>query len=102
MIRRPPRSTLFPYTTLFRSTEGEGAAAEVQRTAGRGAEAAGRGAAASQGQRARLCRDRAGLVVAQGGPQLGGAGAGRLLEGALVDEGGGGAVAVPGQIVPDV
>src|SRR2546430_10374357 len=26
MIRRPPRSTLFPYTTLFRS--GEGAVAE--------------------------------------------------------------------------
>src|ERR1017187_8048096 len=24
MIRRPPRSTLFPYTTLFRSDEGEG------------------------------------------------------------------------------
>src|SRR2546430_6166549 len=23
MIRRPPRSTLFPYTTLFRSLEGE-------------------------------------------------------------------------------
>src|SRR5258708_36213453 len=23
MIRRPPRSTLFPYTTLFRSTEGK-------------------------------------------------------------------------------
>src|SRR3712207_7235742 len=23
MIRRPPRSTLFPYTTLFRSVEGE-------------------------------------------------------------------------------
>src|SRR3712207_7808525 len=23
MIRRPPRSTLFPYTTLFRSREGE-------------------------------------------------------------------------------
>src|SRR2546422_1542089 len=23
MIRRPPRSTLFPYTTLFRSWEGE-------------------------------------------------------------------------------
>src|SRR5256885_10661610 len=23
MIRRPPRSTLFPYTTLFRSCEGE-------------------------------------------------------------------------------
>src|SRR5438876_5411542 len=25
MIRRPPRSTLFPYTTLFRSGEGESA-----------------------------------------------------------------------------
>src|SRR3712207_6896767 len=24
MIRRPPRSTLFPYTTLFRSKEGDG------------------------------------------------------------------------------
>src|SRR3712207_8982499 len=24
MIRRPPRSTLFPYTTLFRSGEGDG------------------------------------------------------------------------------
>src|SRR3712207_7175291 len=34
MIRRPPRSTLFPYTTLFRSVEaaaGEGYAA-VRRT----------------------------------------------------------------------
>src|SRR2546426_4394542 len=27
MIRRPPRSTLFPYTTLFRSLAGQGAAA---------------------------------------------------------------------------
>ena len=26
MIRRPPRSTLFPYTTLFRSSESTGAA----------------------------------------------------------------------------
>src|SRR2546422_8635112 len=25
MIRRPPRSTLFPYTTLFRSPEDDGA-----------------------------------------------------------------------------
>src|SRR2546430_11128149 len=24
MIRRPPRSTLFPYTTLFRSTDNKG------------------------------------------------------------------------------
>src|SRR3712207_8662986 len=31
MIRRPPRSTLFPYTTLFRSarTEGDGMVAEL-------------------------------------------------------------------------
>src|SRR3712207_8744719 len=26
MIRRPPRSTLFPYTTLFRSAQGAGGA----------------------------------------------------------------------------
>src|SRR5690348_17692061 len=24
MVRRPPRSTLFPYTTLFRSDQGQG------------------------------------------------------------------------------
>src|SRR3712207_7860066 len=29
MIRRPPRSTLFPYTTLFRSTRAETAKPEV-------------------------------------------------------------------------
>src|SRR3712207_8989975 len=28
MIRRPPRSTLFPYTTLFRSFHGKGLPAE--------------------------------------------------------------------------
>src|SRR3712207_8527568 len=28
MIRRPPRSTLFPYTTLFRSAEGAHQAAQ--------------------------------------------------------------------------
>src|SRR2546422_6848144 len=27
MIRRPPRSTLFPYTTLFRSNAGDGQSA---------------------------------------------------------------------------
>src|SRR2546425_9411972 len=30
MIRRPPRSTLFPYTTLFRSHRGDGRAAGVE------------------------------------------------------------------------
>src|SRR3712207_8854977 len=55
MIRRPPRSTLFPYTTLFRSAQLRQAAADVD------AEAAGGGAArrhrtASGGGR---CEDRA-------------------------------------------
>src|SRR5258708_21011266 len=31
MIRRPPRSTLFPYTTLFRSVETYGATAHPAR-----------------------------------------------------------------------
>src|SRR3989454_4986547 len=30
MIRRPPRSTLFPYTTLFRSLQGGGLAGAVR------------------------------------------------------------------------
>src|SRR3712207_9414774 len=34
MIRRPPRSTLFPYTTLFRSLDGDGAAAPRPASAG--------------------------------------------------------------------
>src|SRR5256885_13072623 len=46
MIRRPPRSTLFPYTTLFRS----GVAGDVRRPAGGGpddqGQAPGRQAAA--------------------------------------------------------
>src|SRR2546422_7537770 len=31
MIRRPPRSTLFPYTTLFRSQLDDAALAQLQR-----------------------------------------------------------------------
>src|SRR3712207_7067568 len=33
MIRRPPRSTLFPYTTLFRSAAGAERADELRRLA---------------------------------------------------------------------
>src|SRR5687768_17806102 len=33
MIRRPPRSTLFPYTTLFRSLRTRPAAAPLRRSA---------------------------------------------------------------------
>src|SRR2546425_5699264 len=36
MIRRPPRSTLFPYTTLFRSCTRSGALPTGNRTAQRG------------------------------------------------------------------
>src|SRR2546430_11544884 len=40
MIRRPPRSTLFPYTTLFRSVtvEGRGHTARVEARVARGYE----------------------------------------------------------------
>src|SRR2546422_8297429 len=34
MIRRPPRSTLFPYTTLFRSPRLEAARADLDRILG--------------------------------------------------------------------
>ena len=33
MIRRPPRSTLFPYTTLFRSEEGHVYSKEMEHDA---------------------------------------------------------------------
>src|SRR3712207_7605777 len=36
MIRRPPRSTLFPYTTLFRSRSGDRAGAPALRGEGHG------------------------------------------------------------------
>src|SRR5688572_31758222 len=42
MIRRPPRSTLFPYTTLFRSEQGRNARAS-RRARGRGGDRPSRG-----------------------------------------------------------
>src|SRR2546422_1860223 len=45
MIRRPPRSTLFPYTTLFRSRGRDGGAAE---RLGRGVGVAAQGVLAGQ------------------------------------------------------
>src|SRR5438132_9079390 len=41
MIRRPPRSTLFPYTTLFRSGGGGGGAAGNTGSGGNGGGSAG-------------------------------------------------------------
>src|SRR2546430_6066884 len=67
MIRRPPRSTLFPYTTLFRSLLGHEAHAFVHarlhavvaRAAAEADGAFGRGQHAHDGgQQRRLARDR--------------------------------------------
>src|SRR2546430_12186795 len=53
MIRRPPRSTLFPYTTLFRSR------CKRKREQGSGQEQGGYGRAGEQASaRARASRDR--------------------------------------------
>src|SRR6266850_8392693 len=43
MIRRPPRSTLFPYTTLFRSAPAPRAAAGTGRSRGSGCRRSGEG-----------------------------------------------------------
>src|SRR2546430_3142620 len=48
MIRRPPRSTLFPYTTLFRSRELPRGARDRRTTAGDRARAAGPGSGRDQ------------------------------------------------------
>src|SRR3712207_9031716 len=62
MIRRPPRSTLFPYTTLFRSKHQAGAEAVGQAT-GPGAEEAAHDAA--DGDRPRGERAAPAEVVAE-------------------------------------
>src|SRR3712207_9008046 len=61
MIRRPPRSTLFPYTTLFRSPPGvhgrralEGPARANRTAAERGSHHARAGQAVPRERRARL------------------------------------------------
>src|SRR5689334_24852660 len=46
MIRRPPRSTLFPYTTLFRSDAGVDVGADVDGAVDAGAPAGGDAGAA--------------------------------------------------------
>src|SRR2546427_9550873 len=54
MIRRPPRSTLFPYTTLFRSRQFLGV---VVRSLSRRVPAHGRAGAAAAGEGLRRRRD---------------------------------------------
>src|SRR2546421_794545 len=67
MIRRPPRSTLFPYTTLFRSAgagEGSaggkivGSATDVEPGARTDCEGAGRHGRRTDGRRQLTSRDR--------------------------------------------
>src|SRR2546427_6034714 len=57
MIRRPPRSTLFPYTTLFRSLySGKGASRNRRGTGTRRDESARRRPGAGDGRDWWLCR----------------------------------------------
>src|SRR2546429_3689777 len=51
MIRRPPRSTLFPYTTLFRSTSTGDHLARVALPHARGSESGGGGRMGPGGDR---------------------------------------------------
>src|SRR3989442_6580333 len=53
MIRRPPRSTLFPYTTLFRSRRPPGLVGAQAGRAARGSRRGGRGGAGGAGLRGR-------------------------------------------------
>src|SRR2546422_11360505 len=53
MIRRPPRSTLFPYTTLFRSGRGGVAGARTGADTGRASGGGGPSVGASPSARAR-------------------------------------------------
>src|SRR5258707_9867078 len=55
MIRRPPRSTLFPYTTLFRSVDASSAGDHCRLSRGRQARARARGPTARR-SRERLSR----------------------------------------------
>src|SRR3712207_2305280 len=77
MIRRPPRSTLFPYTTLFRSRgAGGGGAAGAQRRhqrrpggeAAQGGRGPGGGRGADRARRAGLTA-RGGLLSPETGPR---------------------------------
>src|SRR3712207_8870691 len=54
MIRRPPRSTLFPYTTLFRSQDPVGLRGRVDRGVHEPADAGGRQAGLGRRERAGL------------------------------------------------
>src|SRR2546426_3782244 len=66
MIRRPPRSTLFPYTTLFRSTTGSHAGCPAD-PAGRRSDGGERGHGGAGGSRPSAGRRRRGPPRARPG-----------------------------------
>src|SRR3712207_7131242 len=68
MIRRPPRSTLFPYTTLFRSQRDRTAGDLAAALPGRGRPAARHPARRQAGRRRTAARARR---AARGGPAVG-------------------------------
>src|SRR5258706_10937685 len=64
MIRRPPRSTLFPYTTLFRSTRHHAVGPEIRLTDRRGIRHAGQHeVGAVRGSRGRVDDLDAGIKI---------------------------------------
>src|SRR3712207_9467653 len=76
MIRRPPRSTLFPYTTLFRSEDPQLQLAQLLRLVHQGIQQGGRlrpgrvkaGLAHETGLRGRSADDRDALLLNVFGP----------------------------------
>src|SRR5256886_4663050 len=73
MIRRPPRSTLFPYTTLFRSRDRPGARPGGTRSQPRltlMASEVGGEQRCGTGARLRAAREKAGLSLAQAAESL--------------------------------
>src|SRR3989441_10005572 len=79
MIRRPPRSTLFPYTTLFRSATGTTlvatGGAPPRRFRGSSPTPAPRGTPFARSESSRGDAAPLALAVVAGGPGRGGAGA---------------------------
>src|SRR2546422_7044040 len=71
MIRRPPRSTLFPYTTLFRSLHDRAGGAVRARLPlrGRNGEIGQAGTAAQRAAAAPVLRARLGQVAARRGQE---------------------------------
>src|SRR3712207_7838722 len=71
MIRRPPRSTLFPYTTLFRSVGKRAVVGQEEEPGGGRVQAADWDEAGEVGHQGSDCRAAAAGLVPQGGEVAG-------------------------------